>query len=124
MTSKTLYSQNLDDFQWKNRILVLADTDANQKKLKTAYHLLKTHKKELEEREVIVLFFNDERLFNANQETVDYNLNLPKNYRGYLLIGKDGGIKMREAYPLEPKKIFDRIDAMPMRRAEMRTKTN
>ena len=124
MATKTLKSQNLDDFQWKNRILVLADTDANQKELKTAYHLLKTHKKEWKEREVIVLFFYDERLFNANQETVGYNSNLPKNFKGYLLIGKDGGIKMREAYPLEPKKIFDRIDGMPMRRAEIRANTN
>lgn len=124
MAAKTLQSQNLDDFQWKYRILILADTDVKQKELKTAYNLLKTKKKEWKERNLIVLFLNDERLFNTKQETVGHNLNLPKNYRGYLLIGKDGGIKMREAYPLEPKKIFDRIDAMPMRRAEMRTNNN
>lgn len=36
-----------------------------------------------------------------------------------LLIGKDGGIKSREP-SLNPDGIFRRIDAMPMRRREMR----
>ncbi|WP_420845130.1 DUF4174 domain-containing protein [Maribacter litopenaei] len=37
-----------------------------------------------------------------------------------MLIGKDGGIKMIENYPLVSQKVFDRIDSMPMRRAEMK----
>ncbi len=37
-----------------------------------------------------------------------------------LLIGKDGGVKFRSAEPLTAKALFDTIDAMPMRQAEMR----
>lgn len=38
-----------------------------------------------------------------------------------LLIGKDGGVKARQAV-LDLEALFDRIDAMPMRRAEMRAR--
>lgn len=37
-----------------------------------------------------------------------------------LLIGKDGGVKLRSDAPLTARTLFDAIDAMPMRRAEMR----
>ena len=36
-----------------------------------------------------------------------------------VLIGKDGGEKFRSCEPVAPQNIFDRIDAMPMRRREM-----
>ena len=37
-----------------------------------------------------------------------------------LLIGKDGGVKLRSAGPLAAGTLFETIDAMPMRQAEMR----
>ena len=37
-----------------------------------------------------------------------------------LLIGKDGGVKLRSATPLPAEKIFATIDSMPMRQREMR----
>ncbi|MBA3423589.1 MAG: DUF4174 domain-containing protein [Rubrobacteraceae bacterium] len=38
------------------------------------------------------------------------------------LVGKDGGVKFRADEPVPAREIFDRIDAMPMRRREMREK--
>ena len=37
-----------------------------------------------------------------------------------VLVGKDGGEKFRSHGPVSPQDIFDQIDAMPMRRREMR----
>ena len=37
-----------------------------------------------------------------------------------VLIGKDGGEKLRRATPLSPEELFAIVDARPMRRAEMR----
>ncbi len=37
-----------------------------------------------------------------------------------VLIGKDGGEKLRRPTPLAPEELFAIVDAMPMRRAEMR----
>ncbi len=40
-----------------------------------------------------------------------------------ILIGKDGGIKRRAELDTDLREIFLQIDAMPMRREEMRTKS-
>ena len=37
-----------------------------------------------------------------------------------LLIGKDGGVKLRGGAPMSTRTLFEAIDAMPMRQAEMR----
>lgn len=37
-----------------------------------------------------------------------------------LLIGKDTGVKLRAAAPVTPERLFDLVDAMPMRQREMR----
>jgi hypothetical protein len=37
-----------------------------------------------------------------------------------VLIGKDGGEKLRRSTPLSPDELFALVDAMPMRRAERR----
>ena len=38
-----------------------------------------------------------------------------------VLIGKDGGEKLRSMAPIPPGRLFETIDAMPMRRQEMRS---
>ena len=41
-----------------------------------------------------------------------------------ILIGKDGGEKMRKEQPIQAATLFSTIDAMPMRQAEMRNHRN
>jgi hypothetical protein len=36
-----------------------------------------------------------------------------------VLVGKDGGAKLSSARPIDPKRLMDTIDAMPMRQREM-----
>jgi uncharacterized protein (DUF2336 family) len=47
-------------------------------------------------------------------------LELPPNTFAVLLVGKDGGVKLRRGEPVPPEHLFQLIDAMPMRRREMR----
>lgn len=37
-----------------------------------------------------------------------------------VLIGKDGGVKLRETSPVETDRLFNLIDSMPMRQREMK----
>lgn len=37
-----------------------------------------------------------------------------------VLVGKDGGVKHRAREPVAPEKLYALVDAMPMRRREMR----
>ena len=55
----------------------------------------------------------------TNAKTLS-KFSIKPDFEGVLLIGKDGGLKFQEPFPVNPKTIFDRIDSMPMRRAEMR----
>ena len=47
-------------------------------------------------------------------------LGLPADSFRAVLIGKDGGAKITAAAPIAPQRLFATIDAMPMRRTEMR----
>lgn len=37
-----------------------------------------------------------------------------------LLVGRDGGVKLRSSWPIVSSELFARIDEMPMRRRELR----
>jgi len=41
-----------------------------------------------------------------------------------LLVGKDGGVKRRGASVVPPRAVFDQIDQMPMRRREVRQRSD
>lgn len=43
----------------------------------------------------------------------------PREFRA-VLVGKDGGAKISQGFPLDAARAFATIDAMPMRRQEMR----
>ena len=47
-------------------------------------------------------------------------LDLPATRFRAVLVGKDGGAKLASDAPIPPQKLFATIDAMPMRRDEMR----
>lgn len=120
MSTNDEYSQHLSDYKWKNRVLILTDMDGTGRNLKSAYKLVNAQEDAWKERDVIVLFLINKELSTSKGERINYSKFLPEKFKGYILIGKDGGIKMKENYPLEPEKVFERIDGMPMRQAEMR----
>lgn len=120
MNIQMSHSQNLSDYQWKNRILILSDAGVDGRDSKLAFEQITSQIDAWEERDVVVLFLKNRVLTTLEDERIKYAMELPEKFGGYLLIGKDGGIKMKENYPLIPKRVFDRIDGMPMRRAEMK----
>src|SRR6056297_3057567 len=108
------HSQHLSDYKWKNRVLILSDTKGTGRNLKSVYKLVKAQEDAWKERDVILLFLMDKELSTSKGQSINYSKLLPEKFKGYILIGKDGGIKMKEHYPLEPEKVFERIDGMPM----------
>jgi len=125
MTSN-LFGQELADYQWKNRILITYEsiniTDNAQTQLQTFLF----HKNELQERKLVLFhldgnklkqIFPEEQVFSVRDIGIEFN-----HAFEIILIGLDGGIKKRWTSVVKPQKIFDLIDSMPMRRAEMRSK--
>ena len=106
---------NLDDFLWVNRpIVVLADSPDDPRFLEQL-RLLEERLPDLKERDVVVITDTD-----PSQQT---DLRQALRPRGFMLvlIGKDGGIKLRKPSPWSVREISRVIDKMPMRRQEIRT---
>ncbi|MDF4223479.1 DUF4174 domain-containing protein [Maribacter sp. M208] len=124
MHSLHLQAQNISDFKWKNRIIVLYEHENNTAKVKNALQQINNSTNKLTERDLVVFIYKNGLLYTKeNKETTIQNNNIvPYSYDGYMLIGKDGGIKFKSHYPFDIKQVFDLIDSMPMRRSEMKSK--
>lgn len=124
VTPVFLKAQKLSDYTWKHRIIILSDTDAEFKNAKPALTTISAYKEKLKDRDIILFLHRNGQLYNTGLKRtgVKTTASVPKNFTGYLLIGKDGGIKAKKTYPIHPEDIFTLIDGMPMRRAEIKSK--
>ncbi len=123
MHGSALTAQQLSDYKWKNRVLVLSDSPPHANYVKNALQLINDSSKKIEQRDLIILIYKEDNLYNLDDKEILFkSINSTiKNLNGYLLIGKDGGIKSKQPYPLQLEEIFELIDSMPMRRAEMKS---
>jgi len=104
---------SLSDFLWIHRpIIVLADSPDDPRFIKQM-SLLRADLSELAERNAIILTDTNPSLKSALREQL--------RPRGFMLvlIGKDGGVKLRKPSPWNVREISRVIDKMPMRRQEI-----
>ncbi|MEZ2415916.1 DUF4174 domain-containing protein [Muriicola sp. E247] len=122
----TMISQDLSAYRWKNRILLLCDSGEGLEKSKSQLQLFSSYQKGLEERDLIILIYDGNTIKDEKFRTVSgvSKKEIEFEQEGVFLIGKDGGVKLESGFYTEPITIFDLIDSMPMRRAEMRRKNN
>ncbi|MFS4416272.1 DUF4174 domain-containing protein [Maribacter sp. 2307ULW6-5] len=119
-------AQDLGKHLWKERILLLISNGLEDAALRAQWRALQKEQKELRKRDLVVYVLTDEGSFflgvdgeSEEPEPLD-GVGRPERYKdGVVLIGKDGTKKMERPFPVRPKDIFNLIDAMPMRRAEM-----
>lgn len=105
---------DLSEFRWKKRpVLVFADSENDPAYLEQI-DLLMDRSEELRDRDVIVLTDTDPAARSA--------MRLKMRPRGFMLVlvGKDGGIKLRKPFPWSVREISRSIDKMPMRQREIR----
>lgn len=96
-------------------LLIFADKESNTK-VKEQQNILKAHQNGLNERNIEVKYYyadNDKAAFKARKLTASFTV---------ILVGKDGGDKLKSTLPVSLKKLFDTIDGMPMRKHEMQPK--
>ncbi|MEM9921406.1 MAG: DUF4174 domain-containing protein [Bacteroidota bacterium] len=118
----------LQKYQWQNRIVLLAAEDEQSMIFQKQRAAILEEKQGFAERDLIVFFVGKEvvrQLIEHKSLAVDPS-KLRKAYRlpstgfEFVLIGKDGGVKLRSQKLVSNEKLFATIDAMPMRRQEMR----
>lgn len=110
-------TQHIKNYRWKNRVIVLVDNNRNSEALQEQLTVLNRYKTDLTDRDMIVFTPSGEVAPKILKE-----LSVAPNFQGILLIGKDGGVKFQERFPVRPETLFALVDTMPMRQAEMKRK--
>jgi len=122
---------DLTSYQWKNRVIIIfANSPANEYyRMQTGE--LETRTEDVLDRDLIVLeLFENERsrmgdVFLPDDAVKNLRelFSAEKGRFQFILVGKDGGVKLRSDKPVPAAELFGLIDAMPMRQEEMRRKT-
>lgn len=115
---------SLSDLNWKNRV-VLIFGDASDKTVSRQISLLERQKEELAERDMVVIHVSGksaQTVYGDVPAMDGENLKQDVDVKGdgfhVVLVGKDGGVKLRSEKIVTDVEIFDLVDRMPMRRSE------
>lgn len=118
----------LKEYRWKNRLILIFDKAANSPYLKKQQALFTKVAQDCEERQIKIIYVlpnicsvkNPSSEIGLNPNEVRDYFGVDENFEGVILVGKDGGEKYRKQGIVAPQQIFDLIDSMPMRQAEMK----
>ncbi len=115
LTEPEYQSLALDGYRWLNRLIVVFSDSPNDPRFSEQTELLLLRPGELLERDIIVLTDTD--------PSADSHLRRQLRPRGFvvLVIGKDGGVKLRKPIPWSVREISRAIDKMPLRQREIQT---
>ena len=123
----------LSAYRWKNRLLVVyvPDTQAGRATLETFRTSLDDRMEDVVARDLVIVPVGDlPRPAGALRPAIDLGVQQRSDVRRRLglhgpgaqlvLIGKDGGVKAQQSEGVfDLERLFELIDSMPMRRAEM-----
>jgi len=113
------YSQSdtLKDHKWKNRVVLLFAPNISDAKLIAQQKIILNNKLGFEERDLVVLSFV---LEDKKSKDLRAKFKVQDDKFTFILIGKDGGVKLSKSEVVLSKDLFGLIDSMPMRKSEMR----
>lgn len=123
-------SAGMDDFHWSKRPILVFAESADSQQARAQVALFRETPAKLSDRQHVVI-----SVFGAHTVTVNgkaanrlsnralrSQYDVPENRFAVILIGKDGGEKLRVNEVVDPARIYGLVDRMPMRRQEMRQK--
>lgn len=120
-------SDPVESLLWHARPVVLFAPSPDDPRLQAQLATLRDHRLALQDRRMPVIqvtgglvrseTYHGHRSGSADQLRERFNVD-PDAFV-VLLIGLDGDVKRRSATPVEPGGLFDQVDRMPMRRAEL-----
>ena len=121
---------NLEDYRWKNRLILAFAPSSEDTGYRALQEELAVQKEEVIDRVILVFHIMESGEIKLEDTTLpigsgDYlrdRYSVRSRIFTVLLIGKDGGVKLRREGRVELKEILVLIDTMPMRQREMREK--
>ena len=124
-TAAMAASSTLARYQDHGRVLVVSAPSHDDGELRRQLEAVNRENTGMRERDLVVLQLvgstgSDDRGRTLEAASVRRDLSLPADRFAVVLIGKDGRVKLRSDDAIGTKDLFGTIDAMPMRRQEMR----
>ena len=111
----------LADMKWNRRPLVVFAPKSDDPRLQAQLDSVRKAQAGFAERDMaLVVVAPGHSLSRAECATLRRDLEVEDQAFAVLLVGKDGGVKRRDAEPVSMVEVFAQIDRMPMRQAEMR----
>ncbi|CCH51641.1 hypothetical protein BN8_00580 [Fibrisoma limi BUZ 3] len=108
--------------KWQKRILVVYTPSDQSADYKQQKEILASETSGLNDRDMLIIDALENQLSIADKTYLRDDLNVKSSNFAVVLIGKDGGVKIRQTKPLPTKSLFATIDGMSMRQQEMREK--
>jgi len=123
-------SIDLNAYQWKNRLLLLFAPSEKDPSYLSIIREIERQTRELLDRDLLIVHVLEKGESRLGKEPLNpgqvlflkRHFSIPQGQFVIILVGKDGGEKLRQDRPVELKEVFRIIDAMPMRRQEMEKK--
>lgn len=116
------------DFSWKNRLLLIADPGADIPDDSALHVEFTGRSSENRERDLLIILISENRIWlqhdlqDGRVSLWREHFRLSRDFKGVVLVGKDGGKKFTTEDPITREQIYDLIDSMPMRQMEMKQK--
>ena len=116
----------METYLWENRPLVVFAPDSDHPIVAAQRDQLGSQRAALRERDMVVIEVIGQRIAIDGEvtsaleaESLRQRYRVSSNDAAALLIGKDGAVKLRQPGAISANRLFETIDAMPMRRREM-----
>jgi hypothetical protein len=121
---------DFDQFKWKSRLLFLFASEKNDPRFLGLQWEISTRKSEVDDRNLVIFEILESGPSRMDTTQIDpqtaaslrKHFDLPPKTFMLILLGKDGGIKLKRNDRVKLEEIFSLIDSMPMRKDEMRQK--
>lgn len=126
--SVKMSSFSLSTQKSKNRVLLVFAPSETSSTYQQQMQIFAQHKPGFAERDLVLVEVLAEGKSSVNGQPIDEasaaklrdRFGIGKEDFRVILVGKDGGAKRQDSHPVQTSAIFNEIDAMPMRRQEMR----
>lgn len=116
-----------EDYTWKNRLVLLFAPHDSSKLLQQQYTALQSDPEGLNNRDLLIFKVSSDQVIGHNiRQGTEVAQQLRNQYQVgeddfcAILIGKDGSEKIRKEREIPLNELYAVIDAMPMRRQEMK----
>jgi hypothetical protein len=130
MSTEKLNKIDFEEYRWNNRPLFVFSSTPDREDYQKQLRDLSSKEGGIEDRDMIVhlvleegnSFVGDLPLENEAVRQLQEKFEIDPAGFVVILVGKDGGVKLRKEEYTPMSDIFDLIDSMPMRRQEMKEK--